>query len=66
MSNARVHRRRAAASTATRCQLSLAQQKAADQPHQGDRWSGGSTTDAIADVRGLRRVDHPYDLQLDA
>ena len=29
-------------------------------------WSTGSATDAVADVGGLRRVDHPNDLQLDA
>ena len=29
------------------------------------RWSTGSATDAVADVGGLRRVDHPNDLQLD-
>src|SRR5579859_4727561 len=27
--------------------------------------SAGSATDAVADVGGLRRVDHPDDLQLD-
>jgi hypothetical protein len=29
------------------------------------RWSTGSATHAVADVGGLRCVDHPYDLQLD-
>jgi hypothetical protein len=29
-------------------------------------WSRGSATDAVADVGGLRCVDHPNDLQLDA
>ena len=32
----------------------------------GGRWSSGSATDAVADVGGLRCVDHPHDLQLDA
>jgi hypothetical protein len=32
----------------------------------GGRWSTGSATDAVADVCGLRRVDHPNDLQLEA
>ena len=32
----------------------------------GGRWPSGSAADAVADVRGLRRVDHPHDLQLDA
>jgi hypothetical protein len=31
----------------------------------GDHWSTGSATDAVADVCGIRRVDHPNDLQLD-
>jgi hypothetical protein len=28
-------------------------------------WSGRTATDAVVDVCGLRRVDHPNDLQLD-
>ena len=30
------------------------------------RWSTGLTADAVADVCGRRRVDHPHDLQLNA
>ncbi len=37
-----------------------------DQPQPRGRWSTCSATDAVADVCGLRRVDHPNDLQLDA
>jgi hypothetical protein len=33
--------------------------------HQAGRWSTGSATDAVAEVGGLRGVDHPNDLQLD-
>src|SRR5262245_60508178 len=29
-------------------------------------WSAGSAADAVADVGGLGRVDHPNNLQLDA
>ena len=34
--------------------------------NQEGRWSIGSATDAVADVCGLRRVDHPNNLQLEA
>src|SRR2546428_12939595 len=37
-----------------------------DQPQPRGRWSTGSATNAVVDVCGLRRVDHPNDLQLDA
>src|SRR5215217_1861516 len=37
-----------------------------DQPQPRGRWSTGSAADAVADVRGLRRVAHLNDLQLHA
>ena len=36
------------------------------QPQPKGRWSTGSPADAVADVCGLRCVEHPDDLQLDA
>src|SRR5690242_18806650 len=35
------------------------------QPQPAGGGSPGSAADAVADVGGLRRVDHPDDLQLD-
>jgi hypothetical protein len=37
-----------------------------DESHPRGRRSTGSATDAVMDVCGLRRVNHPNDLQLDA
>ena len=44
----------------------IAVQRGLAQPTTTEPWSTGSATDTVADVGGVRRVDHSNDFQLDS